>query len=82
MLSARVARQQIEGGPHDPGCRIRMRHSLRASRHLGQLRIPGPQPFAYKLGRSLKWDRIKEEFVGDAEANRLRSRARREPWRI
>jgi hypothetical protein len=33
------------------------------------------------LKRGLKWDPVKEEFGGDAEANRLRSRARREPWR-
>ncbi|MEI6809105.1 MAG: Gfo/Idh/MocA family oxidoreductase [bacterium] len=32
------------------------------------------------LGRSLKWDPVKEEFIGDTEANRLRSRAIREPW--
>lgn len=34
------------------------------------------------LGRSLKWDPVKEEFVGDPEANRLRSRALREPWQL
>ena len=34
------------------------------------------------LGRSLKYDPVKEEFVNDAEANRLRSRAMREPWII
>ncbi len=34
------------------------------------------------LKRSLKWDPVKEEFVGDAEANRMRSRAMREPWRL
>lgn len=32
------------------------------------------------LKRSLKFDPIKEEFVGDEEANRLRSRAMREPY--
>lgn len=37
---------------------------------------------AYKLQRSLKWDPVREEFLGDDEANRLRSRAMREPWRI
>jgi len=37
---------------------------------------------AYRLGRSLKWDPVKEEFVGDDAANRLRSRAPREPWRM
>jgi hypothetical protein len=32
------------------------------------------------LKRSLKYDPVKEEFVGDEEANRLRSRAMREPY--
>jgi hypothetical protein len=32
------------------------------------------------LKRNLKYDPVKEEFVGDPEANRLRSRAMREPW--
>jgi hypothetical protein len=32
------------------------------------------------LKRDLKFDPVKEEFVNDAEANRLRSRAMREPW--
>jgi GFO/IDH/MocA oxidoreductase family protein len=35
---------------------------------------------AYTLERSLKWDAAKQEFTGDEEANRLRDRARREPW--
>jgi len=34
------------------------------------------------LGRQLKWDPIKEEFIGDEEANRLRTRAYREPWQV
>ena len=34
-----------------------------------------------KLGRSLKWDPVREEFPGDPQANRLLSRAMREPWR-
>ena len=37
---------------------------------------------AWQLGHKLRWDPAKEEFVGDAEANRMRSRALREPWRI
>ncbi|MBI5691282.1 MAG: Gfo/Idh/MocA family oxidoreductase [Verrucomicrobia bacterium] len=32
------------------------------------------------LRRNVRWDPVKEEFPGDPEANRLRSRARREPW--
>ncbi len=35
---------------------------------------------AYELKRSLKWDAVKQEFPGDAEANRFVDRARREPW--
>ncbi|HEX3655548.1 MAG TPA: Gfo/Idh/MocA family oxidoreductase [Pirellulales bacterium] len=42
--------------------------------HLGNI--------AYQLKRSLKWDAAKQEFPGDAEANRLVDRARREPWQI
>lgn len=37
---------------------------------------------AYKLQRSLKWDAEKQEFPGDAEANRYLDRARREPWQL
>ncbi len=37
---------------------------------------------AFKLGRSLKWDPAREEFIGDETANRLRSRALRQPWRF
>jgi hypothetical protein len=34
------------------------------------------------LKRDLKYDPVKEEFVNDVEANRLRSRAMRAPWII
>jgi len=34
------------------------------------------------LKRDMKYDPVKEEFVDDAEANRLRSRAMRDPWII
>ncbi|MFO1501345.1 MAG: hypothetical protein U1G07_23645 [Verrucomicrobiota bacterium] len=34
------------------------------------------------LKRDVKYDPLKEEFVNDAEANRLRSRAMRAPWMI
>ena len=33
-----------------------------------------------KLGRSLTWDPVKQEVVGDAEANRLLARDYRAPW--
>ena len=34
------------------------------------------------LNRKLKYDPAKNEFVGDDEANRLRSEALRDPWRV
>ena len=34
------------------------------------------------LKRDMKFDPVKEEFINDAEANRLRSRAMRAPWII
>ncbi len=37
---------------------------------------------ALYLGRKLNYDPKKNEFIGDEEANRLRSEALREPWRI
>ncbi len=40
--------------------------------HLGNI--------AYQLQRPLKWDPDREAFLGDGEANRLLSRAHREPW--
>lgn len=33
-----------------------------------------------KLGRSLRWDPVKRQVVGDAEANRLLRRPYRKPW--
>lgn len=37
---------------------------------------------ALHLGRTVKYDNTKNEFVDDVEANRLRSEALREPWRL
>ena len=37
---------------------------------------------AYRLARSLQWDRATQQFVGDEEANRFLDRARRAPWII
>jgi predicted dehydrogenase len=34
----------------------------------------------YQLRRMLRWDPMREEFVENAEANRLRSRENRAPW--
>jgi predicted dehydrogenase len=37
---------------------------------------------AHRLGRPLKWDPAGERFINDAEADRLRSRPMRSPWRV
>jgi hypothetical protein len=37
---------------------------------------------AWMLGRKLRFDPAREEFIGDEEANRMRSRAMREPWHV
>jgi predicted dehydrogenase len=37
---------------------------------------------AIYLNRTVKYDNVKNEFIGDDEANRLRSEALREPWRL
>jgi predicted dehydrogenase len=37
---------------------------------------------ALALNRQVKYDTVKHEFIDDAQANRLRSEALREPWRI
>jgi predicted dehydrogenase len=42
--------------------------------HLGNI--------ANALGRSLQWDPVKEQFKNDEQANRMLSRARREPWMV
>lgn len=34
------------------------------------------------LGRKLQWDLQKEEFVNDAEANAMRSKPERDPWKL
>jgi hypothetical protein len=35
-----------------------------------------------RLGRKLRWDPVKEQCVGDDDANRMLARARREPWTL
>jgi hypothetical protein len=57
-----------------PSCDVAMGCGSVIVSHLGCI--------AHWTGRRLRWDPVKEEFVGDEAANRLRSRAMREPWRI
>lgn len=49
---------------------------------INSMAVPHLATIAYRLNRSLEWDSAKQQFVNDAEADRLRNRARREPWQI
>ena len=45
---------------------------------------PGPRlppNIGYRLGRKLKWDPAKEDFVGDPEASKELSREARGEWK-
>ena len=37
---------------------------------------------AIRLGRKLKWDPQREEFINDDQANRMLTRPMRSPWRL
>jgi hypothetical protein len=58
----------------EPFRNVEAAHRATTVCHLGNI--------AYWLGRPLKWDPVKEEIVGDAEANRWLSRPKRAPWSI
>lgn len=58
----------------DPYFPIEKLHRLSSLLHCGNICL--------KLGRKLNWNPEREEFVADAAANRLRSRAMREPWHL
>jgi predicted dehydrogenase len=42
--------------------------------HLGNI--------AMRLGREIRWDPVREQVVGDAEANKMLSRPYRAPWKL
>lgn len=51
---------------------IEVAHRTATVCHLGNI--------SYWLNRSLKWDPVKEEIIGDSEASRWLSRSKRQPW--
>lgn len=55
-----------------PNAEVEIGHRSTTTAHLGNI--------AYKVGRRLTWDAAKEEFTGDAEANKLLARQARQPW--
>jgi predicted dehydrogenase len=58
----------------DPYFPAEIGHRCSSLGHLGNI--------AMDLGRKLRWDPQAEQFTDDAEANRMRSRGRRGPWRL
>jgi len=61
-------------------CKTREKPFRDIDRAINTMVLPLMGIVAYQLERSLKWDAAKQEFPGDAEANRFLDRARREPW--
>ena len=57
-----------------PACDVAIGCQLTIVSHLGNI--------AFWTGRALRWDPAGEQFLGDDEANRMRQRAMREPWRV
>jgi hypothetical protein len=58
----------------DPVAPVEIGHRSATVCHLGNI--------AMQLKRKLQWDPDKEEFVGDDEANQMRSRPMRAPWTL
>lgn len=57
-----------------PICDVAIGHRTATACHLANIAI--------QLGRPLRWDAVKEEFPGDAEANALLQRPYRKPWNL
>ena len=57
-----------------PICDVEIGHRSASVCHLGNI--------ASWLNRPVKWDPVKEEFIGDEEANRMLQRPMRSPWRL
>ena len=53
---------------------VEVGHRTASALHIGNI--------AMKLGRKVNWDPEKEAFIDDDEANALRSRISRDPWKL
>ena len=62
----------IESGKR-PTCDIEIGHHATNMSLLGML--------SYKLGRSIQWDGVTEQIIGDEQANKLLRREYRGPWK-
>ena len=59
---------------NDPYFPVDIGHRVSTVCHLANISL--------KLGRKLKWEPAKEQFVGDDSANALLDRKRRDPWQL
>jgi hypothetical protein len=55
-----------------PICDVEIGHRSATICHLGNI--------AVRLGRTLKWDPVAEQIIGDEKANAMVSRQNRKPW--
>ncbi|MDF2441635.1 MAG: hypothetical protein JWN98_2619, partial [Abditibacteriota bacterium] len=58
----------------DPVASVEIGHRTATFCHLANI--------AMLLGRPVRWNPEREEFLNDAQANRMRSRAMRAPWHL
>ncbi len=58
----------------EPICHVGIGHSSVTVCHIGTI--------STRLGKKLRWDPLKQEFIGDADANKMLSRPMREPWKL
>ena len=58
----------------DPYFPVDIGHRVSTICHLANIAI--------KVGRKLKWDPVKEQFIGDDDANAMLDRKRRDPWQL
>jgi predicted dehydrogenase len=57
-----------------PNADIEIGHRSVSACHLGVI--------AYRTGRRIRWDRGKQQIIGDPEANKMLSRPYRAPWKL
>jgi hypothetical protein len=53
---------------------VEVAHRSQTPGHLGYI--------ASVVGRKLRWDAVKQEIIGDAQAQQLLARAMRAPWKL
>ena len=71
---ARSAREEVRPDGGQPRANAEVTAHTHVTAHAAWI--------ASQLNRKLTWDPAKRMFIGDEEANRMRSRAYREPWRL